>query len=116
MKHKMFKIQNPVQHISPAAQGGWGRILLVCRYDFKSKTWNLPDPQFSLHDRSGFSNNQAVLLPLLNFVMAEFSDSSLGGDCFSNCAASNFQTKGDAKRAVKPLRRLRGHTRSHFEA
>jgi hypothetical protein len=61
----------------PTAQ--LSRSLLQCRYDFQNKIWNLPTSQAGLNDRLNFSNSQAALLPLLNVVIAEFSDPSLGG-------------------------------------
>jgi hypothetical protein len=75
----MSVLRNPVHRISPAEQADRVRLLLQCRYDFQHKIWNLPASQAGLNDRLSFSNNQTSLLPLLNVVIAQFSDPSLGG-------------------------------------
>ncbi len=63
----------------PLPNAPLSRLLLQCRFDFQNKLWNLPAPPAGLADRLTFSNSQASLLPLLNVVIAEFSDPSLGG-------------------------------------
>ena len=75
----MLDLRNPVQRVSPEAQTGLMRLLLECRFDFQNKIWGLPASRASLDDKASFSNARDALLPLLNVVIAEFSDPSLGG-------------------------------------
>jgi hypothetical protein len=73
----MLDLRNPVHPVSPAAQAGLMRLLLECRFDFQNKIWDPPASRASLDDKLSFLNARDALLPLLNVVIAEFSDPSL---------------------------------------
>jgi hypothetical protein len=101
----MFNIQNPVQRVSPAAQTGLTRLLLQCRYDFQNRIWNLPASQAGLNDRLSFSNSRAALLPLLNVVIAEFSDPSLGGANPSKSATRRIGIRHSLQRSLGKIKK-----------
>jgi hypothetical protein len=103
----MSVLQNPVQRVSPAAQTGLSRLLLQCRYDFQNKIWNLPVSQDGLDDRLSFSNTREALLPLLNVVIAEFSDPSLGGANPSKSASCRIGIRRSLQRSLGKIKKTK---------
>jgi hypothetical protein len=96
----MSDLRNPVQPVSPAAQAGLMRLLLECRFDFQNKIWRLPAAKATLDNKRSFSNARDSLLPLLNVVIAEFSDPSLGGANPSKSATRRIGIRHSLRRSL----------------
>jgi hypothetical protein len=101
----MSVLQNPDQHVLPATQTGLARLLLQCHYDFQNKIWNLPASQAGPDDRLSFSNSQSALLPLLNVVIAEFSDPSLGGANAPKSATRRIGIRHSLQRSLGKIKK-----------
>jgi hypothetical protein len=87
----MSVLQHPVQRVSPATQAGLIHLLLQCRFDFQHRYWNLPASDAGSGDSLNFSTGREALLPLLNAVISDFSDTALGG---ANISKSTTRLRG----------------------
>jgi len=75
----MSVLRNPVQRQSFAVSAGLKRLLLLCRFDYRQKSWELPDWE-GRHDRDSFlRTDSAALASAISKNPSEFSDPSLGG-------------------------------------
>jgi hypothetical protein len=84
----------------PLPSAPLSRLLLQCRYDFQNRIWNLPASQAGFDDRLSFSNSQSALLPLLNVVISEFSDPSLGGASPAKSATRRIGIRHSLRRSL----------------
>jgi hypothetical protein len=70
------------------------------RFDFQNKIWRLPAAKATLDNKRSFSNARDSLLPLLNVVIAEFSDPSLGGANPSKSATRRIGIRHSLRRSL----------------
>jgi hypothetical protein len=127
---------NPVRRQSLAVPAGLNRLLLLCRFDFRQKSWSLPACEIRGDYNSMFPADAAALASAISQTLSGFSDPSLGGATPEKTATRRivsrhairqllgktkqpnkqrirlrlqqaFQTKADATRVVDLLHRPR---------
>ena len=127
---------NPVRRQAKAVPAGLSRWLLLCRFDFRQKSWELPTREILGDTNFLFPADSAALASTISQTLSGFSDPSLGGATPEKTATCRivsrhairqllgktkqpnkqrirlrlqqaFQTKGDATRVVDLLHRPR---------
>jgi hypothetical protein len=125
---------NPVRRQAKAVPAGLSRWLLLCRFDFRQKSWELPTREILGDTNFLFPADSAALASTISQTHSDFSDPSLGGNKPAKVATRRivsrhalrrplgikkqrkqqrtklqpeFQTKGEATRVVDLLHRPR---------
>jgi len=128
--------QNQVRGQTLAIPAGLNRLLLLCRFDFRQKSWGLPSCEIRGDFNCLLAADPAALASAISQTISDFSDPSLGGANPAKTATRRiisrpalwrplgktkqpnqqkirrnlqpgFQTKGEAARAVDLLHRPR---------
>jgi hypothetical protein len=75
----MFNFRNPVQSQPFAVPAGLSRLLLLCRFDFRQKSWGLPAWEVRRDRDFEFSADAEALASAVSKITFDFSDPSSGG-------------------------------------
>jgi hypothetical protein len=102
----MFNYQNPIQSQPFVVATGLSRLLLLCRFDFRQKSWGLPAEEVCRDSNSVYSAHAAALAAAIAQTFSEFSDPSRGGANASKGASGRMGIRRFSRRplgAIKPL-------------
>jgi hypothetical protein len=98
----MFNFQNPVQSQPFAVPAGLTRLLLLCRFYFRQKSWGLPVWEIRRGRDSKFSAEAAALASAVSNAIFDFSAPSLGRAASSKTARRRVTTMAPTGRLKVP--------------
>jgi hypothetical protein len=96
----MFNFQNPVSSQPFAVPAGLSRLLLLCRFDYRQKSWELPAWEVRRDRDSKFSADAKILASAVSKIIFDFSDPSLGGANPSQTAQRRIKIRRSLRRSL----------------
>jgi hypothetical protein len=100
----MSNFHNPVQMQPLAVPAGLGRLLLLCRFDFRQKRWVLPAWEIPRDRDSRFFADAEILASLISQNPTDFSDPSLGGATPSKSATRRIGIRHSIQRTLGKIK------------
>jgi hypothetical protein len=96
----MSILQNPVRRRPFTVQPGLSHLLLLCRFDFRQKIWELPGWEISRAAAAVSPADSGSLASAVSRYSSHFSDPSLGGVRASRTARRRIGLRHSLRRSL----------------
>jgi hypothetical protein len=96
----MSVLQHPVQPRSFAVPASLNRLLLLCRFDFRQRSWSLPAWEIRRDSNFVFPAHSAALASAISKNLSDFFDPSLKGVNPTKSANSRIVMRHSLRRSL----------------